>query len=553
MTAAPSSRRAAGLVSSALFGLSLVAATWGFHYRPGDYPPWLDYDSAALGIFVNNISYREHYDAVFRDSTKAANVFRASWAASFLPAMAPLSVVQRALDIPPDRVGSILEGAGILFGVLGTLCAALLARGGGRGPLDVLLLFGIVASVPPFLLYVRTAVPNFLYSYFMFWLAVFCLDRYFAGRAGGTPANGADAATRPPARRWIYALGIVLALYAMVPYVPIAVLPVVALLLALWRRAFARAVRDPHLYAAGFVSLALFASLRFLVGTTFEPSYEAWQTKTLPYLADRAGHAISLEYLDPSLLPAKLAKLAHQHVWFARDQLGDRTRSDAMWTVPAPQWPWLALLALAAFGMWRSRRDGDPAAAPFTAVLFATYGLALTVSFPEGRYMIPAIPALAFFAVQGLRAAVPARTPRTLAGAAVLAAMAWTSFALVSGPYDAWIVKQWQNRAGLRETVARIRERADGDYGIGRELPLAWPEMNHEVWLYLQMLTNLRARLYELDDDLDREAAGNPLFAAVRKDEAAKVDDVKKLGFASLGEVQDPVTGRKLEVLVRDR
>ncbi len=532
--ATSASRRAAGLAASLLFGLSLFAASWGLHYRLDDYPPWLDYDTAATGIYINSVSYRESYDAFFRDSSKPHNVFRASWAAAFLPATAPLSLVQRTFGVPPDRVGDLLKAAAVFLAVLGTGCAARLAMCSGMSAMDAAFLFGVVAALPPFLLYVRTG--NLFFSYFMFWLAVACIDRYVSGDG----------------RRWVYALAAVVALYAMVPYVPITVLPVAGFLLAWWRGALGRVLGDVHLYAAAMASVALFVLMRVLVATSFEPSYEAWSAKTATYLADRSGHAISPGFLDPALLPDKLTKLVHQHLWFARDQLGDRTRSDAAWTVPAPQLPWVALLAVALFGMWRCRRNRNAGAAPFAAVLLGTYGLALTLSFPEGRYMVPALPALAFFAVEGLRGLVPSPLPRTLVCSGFLAAMAWSGFSLVSGPYQEWMVRQWQDRAGMKEAFALVRERLDPDYGLGRPMKVWWPGMNHEVWLYMRMIANRRDRLYELATELDREAAGERLFAAAHSDDAARLAELETLGFRSIGTVTDPIIARRLEVLVRE-
>ena len=99
-------------------------------------------------------------------------------------------------------------------------------------------------------------------------------------------------------------------------------------------------------------------------------------------------------------------------------------------------------------------------------------------------------------------------------------------------------------RAGNRTDARRhadgsnLRRDVGADYGASRELRLSWPQMNHEVWLYLQMLTNLRATVYEID----KEQRGlGPRFAAVRSDDAARLEDLAARGFRKLGTVTDPV------------
>jgi hypothetical protein len=514
--------RAASLVARAVFAAALVVATWGYHQRLDDDPPYLDFDSATLGIFVNNVSFRDRYDDGFRDSLEAQNRYRARWAASFLPGAVVLGQVQRWFGIAPDGVGELLKFTGFLFGALGTLCVALVARRDGRSTSEVLFLGALVSALPAFLLYLRTAVPHFLFSYLMFWLATLCLDRYL------------DTGSR----RWIYALA-----------VPLVALPLVGITLALSRGAVGRVLRDPHLYAAAAASVLLFALMRFAVATTHEPSYEAWASKAERFVGARSRHAIALDYLAPAMLPDKIVKLVHQHYYHRRDGLGDRSRNDELWTLPRPHGVWLALLPLAVVGAWTSWRRRDRAAGVFAAVLFAIYGIALTVGFPEGRYLIPAVPALAFFVLEGLRVLVPAGTVRLLVLALVLVATAVNSSILVRGDYNESVSQAWQGMAGMRETLAVIRDRVDPAYGRERDLHLAWPGLRYEGWLYLEMLGNMRVKTFLADANLAEAAAGETLFAAVDVGEADTLQNLRRRGYRDLATAVDPVGGRELVVL----
>lgn len=521
------------LAARALFAVALVVATWGYHQRLDDDPPWLDFDSATLGIFVNNASFRDHYDEGFRDSLEAQDRYRTRWAASFLPGSVVLSEVQSLLAIPPDGVGDLLKFAGLFLGALGTLCVALVARRDGRSASELLFLFALVSALPAFLLYLRTAVPHFLFSYLMFWLATLGIDRYL------------DSGSR----RWVYALGVTVALYAMLPYVPMLALPVVAVVLAVSRGVAARVLRDPHLYGAAAASVVLFGLLRFAVATSHEPSYEAWATKAEHFVGARSRHAISMSYFDPALLPDKIVKLVHQHFYHRRDQLGDRSRNDELWTLPEPHLVWLALLPLALAGAWNGWRRRDKAAGVFATVLFAIYGIALTAGFPEGRYLIPAVPALAFFVLEGLRFLVPEGSARVLVLALVLVATGVNSNVLVRGDYNASMSRAWRGMSGMRETLALIRESVDPAYGRERDLHLAWPDLRYENWLYLEMLGNMRVRPYLASANLAEAAPGEMLFAAVDAGEADTRKDLKQRGYRDLGTAVDPVSGRELAVL----
>jgi len=531
-------------VSRAVFGVAIVVATWGYHQQFHNYPPYLDYDSATLGIFVNNVSFHDRYDFGFRDSPEEQNQYRADWAAHFLPASVVLSRIQLWFGIPPDRVGDLLKITGFVFGALGSLCAIVIARRGGRSTGEALFLFAFLAALPAFLLYLRTTVPHLLFSYMMFWLATLCMDRYLDE---GTP-------------RWIYALGVGLALYALVPYVPLAALPVVGIVLAFSRRAVGRTLRDPHLYAAGMVSVALFALLRVAVATTHDASFDVWATKAERFVTVRSKHALSMEFLDHALLPDKLAKLAHQHFYFRRDHLGDRSRKDHLWVFRRPHLVWLLLLPLAACGAFHSWRRRDRTAGVFATVLLALYGLTLSAGFPEGRYLIPAVPALAFFVLAGLRALVPAGNARLLAMAVVLVATAVESAVLIQGDYQKVAARRWRGMSGMRETLAVIRDHVDPAYGRERTVNLNWPGLRYdarsylqgrryESWLYLEMLGNMRVDSYPLEGSLATTAPGEMLFAAVEANETGVLQDLRRRGYHDLANVVDPVRGRELVVL----
>ena len=97
-------------------------------YEIGRYPRYVDFDSATLGIFVNDLSYHRfghsfafpNRDAGYPDQ----EWYRLRWAASALPLTLPLSWLQRALRIAPEHVGLLIRGAASFFGLVCAFVAA---------------------------------------------------------------------------------------------------------------------------------------------------------------------------------------------------------------------------------------------------------------------------------------------------------------------------------------------------------------------------------------------------------------------------------------------
>lgn len=531
---APESSALARRAGFLLLAFAVVVSSWGYWYHRDRYPAWLDFDSATLGIFVNNVTYHGEYDHLFRTSPIDQDQYRARWAAHFLPAATVLGFVQRALSIPPDQVGDLLDVAALLFGAFGVGCVAwLLWRRDGRGE-EALFVAGLTSTLPPFLLYVRTTQPHFLFSFLMFWIAMLAIDRYFEARSAWA----------------LVVLAVTMALYAQAPYVPIVVLPVAAVLLASMRGRVVESVRDVRLYLAAAGSAMLAAVVQIGVATAWEPSWQAWWAKAGHFVASRSRVAWPGGVLDPGMFHERAVKLLHQHFWFRWDHLGDRTRNDHLWTLPQPHVVWLALVPVAVLGAWHAWRTRDRTAAVFAAVLLATYGIALTVGMTEGRYMLPAVPALAYFAMSGLRALAGTRS---ILLAFVLLACAANSWVLVRGEYSEAALRRWRAMAGMRETLALIRREFGEEYGRSRDVELSWPGLRYEAALYAQMLGNSRIHPFGPDENLAALAPGEPLFAVVEAGTPTESEELQRWrmrGFREAGRVEDGPTGREFIVLV---
>src|SRR5207245_1642625 len=244
--------------------------------------------------------------------------------------------------------------------------------------------------------------------------------------------------------------------------------------------------------------------------------------------------------------------LLDQHVLFLRDDLGDRTRGDDLWTVNAVHVAWLALVPVAAFGLWKGIAARDRATLVCALVLTITYSVSLTIGASEGRYLLTAVPCYAVLVGFGIHSAVTRIDRRLVVLAFALIAAATNTYWLLTGPYEASMIAAWRNRSGMRETIAAIRDARTPS----EEALLEWPDLRYEEWLYLQMLANFRVttvdslRMLNVVQEQPSTAA-RALF--IVRDAAARpeINGWRLRGFAIAREIADPLTDRRLVVLVK--
>jgi hypothetical protein len=517
-----------------LYGVAVALCLGAYIYDLDNYPPQFDYDSATLGIFVNNLTFNGRYDYGFNPSF-FQDAYRIGWAAHFLPVSVPLGWVQRTLGVAFDDVGELLRVTGLLLGFFGCVSAAYALRPPGRTrAIDVAFIVGFTTVFTPFLLYLRTAVPHFMLSFLLFWLIVLLTVRW-----------------RRTRERWcLYALAAAFAYYALAPYPPLVVAPLVMSWLVIRGRALRRIVTEPHAYVAALLGVALYWGVAYGVAITHESTYAVYRERAAGFVAMRSGKAFALDRLAPGELAAKAQKLLDQHILFRRDQLGDTSREDDLWTVGAPHPGWLLLVPFAVVGLWRGLRTRDEGAEVAAAVVAASYAVAFLVSFPEGRYLITVIPCYAYFVLRGLDAVLRQATARIVGRATALFAMAVGTFLLVTGEYNAGITTRWWNMGGMRAVVKAIRS----DYGNPSPIYLNWPELRYHQWLYLEMLANFRVKSTEdmaMLASVTNAPKGRRYFI-VR--EAADTREIRRLtgaGFFKVGrELEDAATGRRVVLLV---
>ena len=472
----------------------LVAATlacFGSVYKLGNYPRYTDFDSATLGIFINDLSYHGRFDYSFVFPNRAEEYsgqedYRRHWAAAALPLTLPLSWVQRALRIHPRNVGLLIRGAAALFGLLGSFIAVwgLCRRESWGGSAFA---FAVTSVFPPLLLNIRTGFPAHVLAFLLFWTALALALTY--GRTRRTSL--------------LFALGVTVALCVLNPYPPLLALPFLVLGLLLWRPGLRSLVQTPSCYAAAGLAAGLYlgaqAALARLVGLPLR----MYRQTVSAFIGWRSG--FSLFNVSLPNIPGRLRLVWDQLVLFRSQGGAERTgRSDEVWTLGSVDVAWLLILALAvggAFVALRWRRENGLVA---LCVLFATIIVLTIHGPPEGRYAMVVAPCIGMLAGCALRALPLSRVARQLLMAAVILVASLNTFGLVLRNYSVRQDHSWPQVDGIEELARLSPGRWEGGLSYV-SFPFA---KTNEANLYLRMVTSNNAR-WVSKEDLERRLQDN--------------------------------------------
>jgi hypothetical protein len=241
----------------------------------------------------------------------------------------------------------------------------------------------------------------------------------------------------------------------------------------------------------------------------------------------------------------RLQKLVNQHFAFRRDDLGDPSRSDTIWTLPRPLWSWMVLLPVLGLGLVVALRSRTRSDLVFLVVLAGHYLMAFTVSFPEGRYLLPVLPCYAWLVFRGLQFLTRTGNMRTLILATALGAVAIESWMAVRGDYTAGLLERDRSMAGLREAVVAIRTREGKDFGIRRAIPLGGIVLDYQGALYAAMLTNFQYQALDPSDFVSLARSDSPLFALVEHEDRDAETTWAARGFRAVDEVIDGPSRRR--------
>ncbi len=523
------------LLSHALLSLGVLLCLSAYLPVACEGPRPLDYDDATQGIFTNDLTRGAGHDATFRHSHAPQDVYRANWSVQRLPYSLALSGAQRLLGVPPHDVELLIGGFALLFAGLGSLLAALaLARDPSGSATERWAIAAFVAVHPGFIPFVRSGASFYLLAFALFWGAVYCTVRY---------AESGSA-------RFVEALAVVLAIFALNPYPPLAALLLVLPLVLLVHGRLRDAWADRQLYRAGAIGILLFGGASVALALLHEGSLTGYFQKIAAFQAARA-HSVSFGQLTAWSPAEKLAGYVHQHLLFVVDGLGDPSREDWIWTLGRPSFALLATLPVMAVGAVAGLRGRERPTRTCVAILVATGALFATLSFPEGRYLLPLVPCYAFLAVRGARSLLPGSQARELALGVALSLLALDTASSLRS-HEGAILERWGPYDGIRE-AAPVLLAGFGDEPLLVSLP--GPKAP-EPSLYFRMAMPPSARWVSAAR-FERQLAGRGsaarLVAVEYAEREPELERLRGLGFSELDRFTTRFSGRPMRILTRPR
>ena len=483
-----------------IFFLFTAAAFYGLN----KYPPFIDYDSSTMSIFINNLSYNSSYDFGFKNSNKDQDIYRQYWAAHFLPTSIPMSTIQRLFLIPAFKTDIFLKIISLIIGIIGCFFASLLLpteEAQAKGSKFFLMFISLFAPIS--FLYFRTAVINIMMSFMLFWAAIYIFYRFVNSEKN----------------RYLYILSIVLAYYGKNPYLHIVFLPPIFLGYLIYKKFFMKLFRNKHFYLAAVLMIILYTGITFILAAKYDNSYASFTQKTEQFLKLR-GHSMSLSNVKLNLFKYKALKYINQHVFPKYDLLGDTTRDDRIWTLNGVEGPWQLLYVFFVMGFIGNlirifSGKNDDVTILFLIITSSIILLCFIFSFPEGRYMLPIVPCYSFFILRTVnficvKSNISLKLNPLIYSVIVLVLCLHT-YSLITGSYNKFFLKNWNYLYGLKQGIEYIRNNDQAGH------PLLYSNNVNDKTLFDD---RLYTNLYSIFETamIDKDNLDNILSKISRKD-----------------------------------
>lgn len=513
-------------------GIVTCLSTW----LAGAPIPYFDYDDATQGIFVNDLSFRGDLDASFEGRPSRQDRYRVGFAAQRLAFSLPLSWIQRGLGLEHWQVEGLLRAASLVFALGGSLAAAHALLPPPRfGSSERWALVAALSAHPSLALFTRTGFCFPLFAYALFWLGALAAFRWLESERSV----------------WSQLAGGVAALCVLNPYPPLVCWPLAAVMLAAWERRLGSALRSPRLYAAATTALVGAGLATAAMAWAYTGSLGDHLERLAAFRADR-GHALGLSQLTAFSPLEKLTKLVNQQLLFRFDRLGDLSRDDRVWTLGTLQ-PVVLLGALAAaaglVAALHARTADDRRALVSAGALLLVF---LTVSFPEGRYVLVLLPCWAYFALRGLALAAGSTAVRQLALAAGLVLLAGSTEHAIRRTYLPTIQTLWRNFEGMRALAPLLASRPDGGRGIQLGMPYPsylMPELHFRMLMPDGAEWLPPARFERV---LVEPTPGRALASLEYADATGRLARLETRGLRRAAELRGEASGRALLLFLRD-
>ena len=492
--------------------------------------PFLDFDFSLEGVFVNNLNGGRDFDHYHYVNAPWEAHYARAWATVRLPLSSALAALQRLLHVAPHDLDLLFKAVAGILAVVGSFsaCAPLWREPDRRR--GAKLMFAAASLFPALYLYARGGGLFFLLSYALFWIVLTCVWHYFETKS-----------------RWaLYLAGLCAALYAHNLYPPALVLLLVAAALLPTSRHGTRAWRDSQVYLAVLLAVGTYLTISGAVASTFFDSREQYLDMQRAFFSYRN---VVFDWSDDATRPdflGRVLKLWHQHVTFARDSLSGGGRPDQVWTLGATHIGYLLAWALTVLGMWESWRQRDRFALLYGWVIAMSYAVFLLASVPEGRYLLPVVPAYMYFFLQGLKCCLPQPDRWALVGACCVIAFGLETSFRSFGAYQDFVYERWAKKEGMKELALQLPAQNDVAEFVN------YPEkLQPYDWNYLALVADGRLRQLSFEQLLEDSTAADRRYAVVRGPDPARVEKLETTGFTLVASYRAVASGRRYRLYMR--
>lgn len=519
-----------------LFIVSIFFSLIGCFLCLSNYPPYIDFDAATEGTFINSYVHQGRYDYYFNLAKQKYSTV--TFAAQRLPFTLAIAPIVRLFCVEPFNMPEFFKVLAAVFAILGCCCATTLMgfgdSGSGCGNVAekekndtwIARAFVVAFSIgtPALFIFIRGGIAFNLMAFFLFWLTI-ALFVYYCRTD----------------RIWpLYAMSFVVAYFLLNKYPPLAGLPLTALSILVFYKKIFISAKNIHCYLSLFLCLGIYVASDRIIGEFVAGDYETYSQRRQEQTQDRQFvFSVERQILNARFLD-KVEKLVNQHILFKVDKLGDRTHEDDVYTLGAIHYPFLCMLPLLVIGAIKGEKrqnvvDKDDNTYLFLLITVTYLFVFLTISFPEGRYITPVIPCYAYFIWCGVTRFFSSVSARCGVAAFLLFCHAGSTYWLTATVYNDYMHEVWKSKNGIKELAMVLPPKIEGAKEI---IGIPWSR-NNRAWHYFALVTGLRAEWLTISEF-------STAFDSVSKSDTEGLPHEGKVVFYFMESTEDSKLSREL-------
>ena len=461
-----------------LLGFTAAIAVVSLFVMLNSFPRLILFDFAAEATFINNIAHRANIYYGLETTSHQNKEFILSLAATRYVYAYLLSLVVKVFSISPLSMDYFIKIAGASMCLFAFLVPSWLMTANSRNRLfDMLVLCGLSLVLPSVFIFGRSGAAFNLMIALLYWLVVACVWQY----------------AKTQKVKCLYFAAILCALLVINLYQLVLTLPIVAIGILVVFCRFKDALCNKHTYLAAALFFLLTTFLVFCVGAATDGSAQVYLDRIMYFLNMRAvrfeGYGIR------PVIVEKVIRFYHQVVTFEADAMGDRSIPSDIWLPASVSWSYLLWLIMACFGIVMGLRTKDELTKLFTLISSVIILFALTISIPEGRYLLGLWPCIVYFGWYGLKIVIKHEPARCVVLSVIIIAMATESWGLLINNVNPYVNSLWPQS---RHMKAYVKQLPPAEEGVREYIALPGPKKDY-AWYYFAMFSNSRGKLVSIE------------------------------------------------------